>query len=167
MHEIKCAKKFCSINCTVYPLMLHILYYACISYTETQKGGIYLSATGYIQVRAYTSDAQIPLENVTIMITRPDGSAIAMRLTDRSGKIEPIRIDVPNRAASQSPDSGVIPFTAVNIYARLENFEQIEAENVQVFADTVTFQNLEMIPLSELPNSWTKTEVFDTPAQNL
>ena len=55
----------------------------------------------------------------------------------------------------------------VNIYARLENFEQIEAENVQVFAGTVTNQNLEMIPLSELPDKWTKAEIFNTPPQNL
>ena len=45
--------------------------------------------------------------------------------------------------------------------------EQIEAENVQVFAGTVTLQNLEMIPLSELPDKWTKAELFKTPPQNL
>lgn len=101
------------------------------------------------------------------MITRPDGSAIAMRQTDRSGKIPPVEITVPDKASSQSPDSGIVPFTSVNIYARLENFEQIDAENVQVFADTVTFQNLEMIPLSELPEKWNKTEIFNTPPQNL
>lgn len=133
----------------------------------TLKGGISLSATGYIQVHAYTSNAQIPLENVAVMITNPDGTAIAMRLTDRSGRIEPVPITVPDRAASQTPDTGVVPFTNVNIYARLEDFEQIEAEEVQVFADTVTDQNLEMIPLSELPEAWTKAEVFYTPAQNL
>ena len=133
----------------------------------TLKGGISLSATGYIQVHAYTSNAQIPLENVAVMVTNPDGTAIAMRLTDRSGRIEPVPITVPDRAASQTPDTGVVPFTNVNIYARLENFEQIEAEEVQVFADIITDQNLEMIPLSELPEAWTKAEVFYTPAQNL
>lgn len=101
------------------------------------------------------------------MITDPNGSAIAMRQTDRSGKIEPVSISVPDLAASQSPDTGIIPYTTVNIYARLENYEQIEAENVQVFADTVTDQNLEMIPLSEFPDRWTKAEIFRTPAQNL
>lgn len=133
----------------------------------TLKGGILLSATGYIQVHAYTSKARIPLENVAVMITNPDGTAIAMRQTDRSGRIAPVSITVPNRAASQTPDTGVTPFTTVNIYARLENYEQIEAEEVQVFADTVTNQNLEMIPLSELPDAWTKAEIFYTPAQNL
>lgn len=101
------------------------------------------------------------------MITRPNGTAIAMLLTDRSGKTISIPIDVPDKAASQSPATGVVPFTAVNIYARLENYEQISAEGIQVFADTVTLQNLEMIPLAEFPSAWTKTESFTTPAQNL
>ena len=126
-----------------------------------------MSTTGYIQVHAYTSTAQIPLEDVAVMITYPDGSAIAMRLTDRSGLIEPVVISVPDLSASQTPDTGIIPYATVNIYARLENYEQIEAENVQVFAGTVTLQNLEMIPLSELPDKWTKAELFKTPPQNL
>ena len=46
-------------------------------------------------------------------------------------------------------------------------FEQIENESLQVFPDTVTDQNLAMIPLSELPDSWNKTEIFPTPPQNL
>ena len=101
------------------------------------------------------------------MITGQDGNAIAMRLTNRSGQIEPIAIAVPDKTASQTPDTGIVPFTSINVYARLEDYEQIEAENLQIFADMVTVQNLEMIPLSELPDAWTKTEIFRTPAQNL
>jgi len=126
-----------------------------------------LSATGYIQARAFTSRAQIPLEGVAVMVTRPDGTAITMALTDRSGLIAPIQITVPDAASSQAPDTGIVPYTNVNIYARLENYEQIEAEDVQVFPDTVTYQELEMIPLSELPDQWTKAEIFKTPPQNL
>lgn len=90
-----------------------------------------------------------------------------MRSTDRSGRIEPVSVTVPDKAESQRPESGIVPYATVNVYARLENFEQIEAENAQVFADTVTYQNLEMIPLSELPEQWTKAEIFKTPPQNL
>lgn len=126
-----------------------------------------MSATGYIQVHAYTSKANIPLKDVAVMITYPDGSAIAMRQTDRSGLIEPVPITVPDLSAGLTPDTGVIPYATVNIYARLEDYEQIEAENVQVFPNTVTLQNLEMIPLSELPDQWTKAEIFKTPPQNL
>ena len=101
------------------------------------------------------------------MVTTPDGQAIAMRITDKSGKIDPIPITVPDLSSSQTPNTGIVPFASVNIYARLENYEQIESESTQVFADTVTIQDLEMIPLSEFPDQWSKTEIFRTPAQNL
>lgn len=132
------------------------------------KGGIFLSAKGYIQVHTYTSYAQIPLKDVAISITDTSGAAIALRLTNRSGFLDaPIEIDVPDLASSQSPNTGVIPFAVVNLYARLKDYEAIEIENLQIFANTTTLQNLEMIPLSELPQSWNKLEIFDTPPQNL
>lgn len=126
-----------------------------------------MPATGYIQVRAYTSTAQFPLKDVAIALTSADGTAIAMRLTDRSGLITPIEIPVPDRSESLSPDPSEQPFATVNLYAHLRGYEQIEAENLQVFAGTTTLQNLEMIPLSELPGQWNQTAVFNTPPQNL
>ena len=124
--------------------------------------------TGYIQVHAYTSYALIPLKDVAVTVTDTRGSAIAMRLTNRSGQFDvPLEIETPNRSASLSPGSGTVPFTTVNIYARLDDYEAIEAENVQVFANTVTLQNLEMIPLAEFPEKWNKAEIFNTPPQNL
>lgn len=127
-----------------------------------------LSATGYIQVHAYTSFAQIPLSDTAIVIADASGSAIAMRLTNRNGMLDaPIEIAVPDLATSQSPNIDIIPFSVVNLYARHENFEEIEIENLQIFANTTTMQNLEMIPLSELPGTWNKMEIFETPAQNL
>lgn len=126
-----------------------------------------MPSTGYIQVRAYTSTAQFPLQNVAITVTSSDGTAIAMRLTDRNGQVAPIAIPVPDKAESLEPEAGEKPFTSVNLYARLKGYEQVESENLQVFADTTTIQNLEMIPLSELPNRWDQTAIFDTPPQNL
>lgn len=134
---------------------------------EILKGGIPLPDQGYIDVLAYASVAQIPLEDVAITVTSQDGTALAMRLTDRNGAIEPIEIPVPELSAGQTPDTGVVPFTSVNVYARLEGFEQVENENLQVFPNTVTRLNLQLIPLSELPSSWDKVTVFDTPKQNL
>ena len=127
-----------------------------------------MSAIGYIQVHAYTSYAQIPLQDVAVSITDASGAAIALRLTNRSGFFDkPIEIEVPDLSASQTPGTGIIPFAIVNIYARLNKYEAIEIENLQVFANTTTLQNLEMIPLSELPSSWNDLEIFNTPPQNL
>ena len=127
-----------------------------------------MSTTGYIQVHAFTSDARIPLQGVAVTITDPTGSAIAMRLTNRSGTLDaPVEISVPDKAASQTPDTGIVPYSAVNLYARLANYETIEIENLQIFPGTLTVQNLAMIPLAELPESWNRSEIFNTPAQNL
>lgn len=126
-----------------------------------------MPATGYIQVHAYSSFAQLPLQDVAITVTANDGTAIAMRLTDRSGKITPIELPVPELAAGQSPDTGEIPFTTVNLTARLKGYEQIIIQRLQVFPDTLTVQNLELIPLSKMPNAWDQLEDFDTPPQNL
>lgn len=127
-----------------------------------------MSSTGYIQVHAYTSKAQIPLEDVAIAITDPQGNLIAARLTNKSGQLDtPISVTVPDISAGESPDTGIIPYVDVNIFARKESFEQIESESVQVFPQITTVQNIELIPLSELPEDWNKTEIFKTPAQNL
>ncbi len=125
-----------------------------------------MPATGYIQVHAYSSFAQLPLKDVAVTITAEDGTAIAMRLTDRSGRITPVEVPVPERSESQAP--GVqSPFTLVTIHARLKGYAQVQARNVQLFAGTTTLQNLEMIPLSELPDAWDQMEDFETPPQNL
>lgn len=159
-----------TVNCqfsTVNGTRLHLFLLRRIDYGTARKGVIILPATGYIQVRAYASKAQFPLKDVAITVTASDGTAIAMRVTDRNGRISPIAMPVPDKSESQAPDPGERPFAVVNLFARLDGYEQIESENLQVFADTTTIQNLEMIPLAELPGAWNKTEIFDTPPQNL
>ena len=126
-----------------------------------------MPATGFIQLRAYTSTAQFPLKDVAVTVTATDGTAIAMRLTDRNGLITPIEIPVPDREESLQPDPPEQPFAAVNLYARKQGYEQVESENLQVFAGTTTYQDLEMIPLSELPGAWDQAVIYSTPPQNL
>lgn len=119
-------------------------------------------------MRAFTSNARTPLQGVAVVVTDMNGSAIAMRLTNRNGLLDaPIEIDVPDLSASLSPNTGIIPFATVNLYARLENYEEINVENLQVFPNAVTEQYLQLIPLSELPENWNKAETFVTPPQNL
>ena len=126
-----------------------------------------MSATGYIQVNAYESYARLPLKDVAVTITAEDGTAIAMRLTTRSGQILPVEIPIPDLSESQTPDPPERPYAVVNLYAHLRGYEQVEAENLQVFADTITSQDLMMIPLSELPDRWDQTIIYNTPPQNL
>ena len=127
-----------------------------------------MPSTGYIQVRAFVSTAQIPLKDVAVTITDASRNAVAMRLTNRSGQFdEPVPIQTPDTSAGQQPNTDVIPYTVVNLSARLENYEEIDVDNIQIFPETQTVQDLEMIPLSEFPGAWNKVEIFDTNRQNL
>lgn len=126
-----------------------------------------MSEQGYITARAYMSNAQIPLENVAVTILSQDGTAIAMRLTGRSGLTEPVAIPTPDRIDSEAPEMKVRPFTDLTVHAWKSGFEQVTARNVQVFSGVTTVQNLEMVPLSELPDRWDENVLYDTPPQNL
>ncbi len=125
-----------------------------------------MPAFGYIQAKAYTSRAELPLEDAAVSVVDDEGRLLGLRTTDSSGLTTPIRLSVPDLSQSQSPGNSK-PFVTVNLYARAEGYEQVLVRGIQVFADTVTMQELQFIPLSELPGSWNQAEVFDTPPQNL
>lgn len=126
-----------------------------------------MSATGYIQIKAYTSRARIPLADVSVTLYNSDGTVLGFRLTDESGITKRLAVPVPGLSESQQPGQTAAPFTALGLYAKKTGYEQIEIQNLQIFADTVTLQELAMIPLAELPGNWEQAERFDTPPQNL
>ena len=126
-----------------------------------------MSAIGYIHARAFASNAQIPLRDVAVVITAPDDTAIAMRVTDRSGLISVIEIPVPNLSESQEPGAEEKPYALVNMYAYRNGFGPFESRNIQVFAGTTTFQDIKLIPLSQLPRGEEDSMNVDTPPQNL
>ncbi len=125
-----------------------------------------MPAYGYIQAKAYTSRAQLPVEDAAISVVDDQGRLLGLRTTDSSGLTTPIRLEVPDKAQSQSPGNAK-PFATVNLYARGEDYEQVLVRGVQVFPDTVTTQELQFVPLSGLPGSYRQVEVFDTTPQNL
>lgn len=126
-----------------------------------------MAPTGFIQARAYTSNAQLPLSDVAVVVTATDGTAIALRLTNRSGLIDPIEIPVPPLSDSQRPGAEEMPYTQVNLYAYRDGFGSFESRNVQVFADNTTIQDVVLIPLSQLPGDEEESLNTSTPPQNL
>lgn len=102
-----------------------------------------------------------------MVVTATDGTAIAMRLTDRSGLTAPIEIPVPDLSESQEPGADLHPYTQINLYAYHSGYERFVSENIQIFSGTTTYQELEMIPLSEEPYLGSGLVQVDTPPQDL
>lgn len=129
-----------------------------------------MSSQGYLLASAVTSDALIPVEEVTVTVTQKssDGLAelLAIWITDESGKTKLIAIPTPDLAVSQAPSTEK-PFSLVNVTAEHPLYERIVVHDVQIFPETVSIQYLQMIPLNELPEAWDQTETFDIPPQNL
>lgn len=144
---------------------LHIFCLQAYHKSEEDKEGCNISI-GYIQARAFESFAQLPLKDVAVTVTDKSGRLIGMMLTDRSGLTGQIQVTVPEKADSLTPGS-TQPFTLVDLSAHLNGYELIRARDLQLFADTVTYQELEMTPLPELPAQWSQSESFVTPPQNL
>ncbi|MBQ3065930.1 MAG: spore cortex-lytic protein [Clostridia bacterium] len=128
-----------------------------------------MAENGYLTVRTYTSDAELPIEGASVIVTQrtPNGTRLlASRITDRSGNISPIEIAAPNRSESQQ-SGNTSPFSEVDISVDYPNYERILVENAQIFPGVVTQQNLKLIPIEERPEVWNLTEVFQVTAQSL
>lgn len=125
---------------------------------------------GYLIAHVFTSDASIPVPEATVIITQKSKKGLvkllATLITDESGKTQPIAIPTPELAASQAP-SQERPFSIADVTAEHPLYERILVEDVQIFPDTVSVQNLQFIPLDEAPEVWNQTEIFNVLPQNL
>lgn len=130
-----------------------------------------MDGKGILKVRVYTSRAEIPLEQATVVVTqrRPDGNyrLLSVQSTDSSGLIRPVTVDTPMLWESTAPDSPDTPYAQCEIWAQHPGFAVLLVEGVQVFPGVETFQAMELTPLSEGQGSLENTEIRDIPSQNL
>ena len=129
-----------------------------------------MESSGTILAQVYTSRAQIPIAGATVAVTQKgaDGRQrlVAIRISDESGRIEPITVSTPSHDAGLFP-GGQTPFTLCNIWVQSPGFVLLVTEDVQVFPDTETVQALELIPLPEQSPLRSRTEVLRNTPQNL
>ena len=130
-----------------------------------------MDSQGTVVVRLSTSSALIPLQGVTVTITktRPDGTKelLAVRVTNFDGLTDPVMVETPPMAESQSYQNTSVPYAVVDISAQRTGFDRILVKNAQVFPNTETRQELSLIPTPDLPSSFDRTETFVVPPQSL
>lgn len=126
-------------------------------------------STGSIIANVYTSRAQLPLKNAQVSVTSGSGDNLKLlgfRTTNESGQISPIFIDTPELELSLRP-SKTAPFAICDIKITHPFYYSLTITNVQVFADTQTIQNVELIPLEENSKPEDRFISRNTPSQNL
>ena len=130
-----------------------------------------MDSQGTVVVRLSTSSALIPLQGVTVTITktRPDGTKelLAVRVTNFDGLTDPVMVETPPMAESQSYQNTSIPYAVVDIRVERTGFDRVLVKNAQVFSNTETRQELSLIPTPDLPSSFDRTETFVVPPQSL
>lgn len=149
----------------------------CVSYLSgarhrmmVSERGNAMGSEGKILVRVSAAENAIPLEGVTVVITRRGSGAVlellGLRSTNADGQTTPVPVSTPDRELSESP-SGEKSWSSVDITANTPGFERVIVENVQVFPGVTTIQDFALIPLEDYPDQWSKTEVFDVTPQEL
>ena len=130
-------------------------------------------AMGTLAVRVYTSQAQIPVEGATVVVTAPGTNGkrklLSVQATDRSGEIRAISIPAPETAESTSPiEAGSpAPFAVCDVWAEHPGYAMLEAEGVQIFPGVETLQTMELTPLPWGQSSLQNLDVREITPQNL
>ena len=131
------------------------------------------NTTGTLLVQVYTSRAELPVRDATVVVIRraPSGKyeLISIQSTDSSGMTKPITVETPPLLESTEPNNiPGPPFAQCDIWAEHPNYAMLLVEGVQVFPGVQTIQSMKLCPLSGAGSSLTdQCGVWDIPPQNL
>ncbi len=126
-------------------------------------------AIGYINVRVTTSRALYPLEDAFVSVTKNEQDKVSLlgfRVTDKDGKTETIIVETPDIELSQQPNNSN-SFTSCNIRIDHPQYYSLIINDVQIFAENITLQEVELIPLEENATINSRIKSINIPAQNL
>lgn len=130
-----------------------------------------MSAYGTIIARVFTSEAIVPLPGAMVSFTKQNAAGerilIALRMTNFDGLTDPVIIETPDFSQSQQYAPDAVPYSTVDVEVEAPDFDRVRVENAQVFADRQTIQRFLLIPTPDLPDSYTRTEIFIIPAHPL
>ena len=126
-------------------------------------------AKGYIIARAYTSRGIIPIANANVSVTSvADGGRVLLgfRVTDENGLTTPIELETPDVDLSLEPNQEQ-GFAAYNIRIEHPDFYTYFVRDAQVFPNTTTVQNAELVPIEAQTSPQDAVEEFQVTPQNL
>ncbi len=126
---------------------------------------------GRLKVRVYTSQAELPVEGATVVVTQSGKAGkytlLSVQISDSSGLVRPIEISTPASNESTSPNQNGAAFALCNVWAEHPGYAMLQVEGVQIFPGVETLQDMELIPLAEGQSSLQQRDIRQMTAQAL
>ena len=126
---------------------------------------------GGFAVRAYSSNAVIPVPDAQVSVTKTDDDGnrrlVAILKTDKSGLTDVFKLPAPDIVNSLSPDGEGQPFETYDVTIYQPVYYTTDVKNVQIFDKNFTTLPVELIPLPEDANPAIKVQRVDITSQNL
>ena len=132
-----------------------------------------MPAFGILQVRVFTSIAELPLAGATVIVARPTDSGkyalVSVQQTDSSGMIHPVPLSTPAIAQSCSPSAGDAPppFALCDVWAEMSGYAMQSAHDIQIFPGVDTLQEFRLPPLEQGQTDLSQRTSHTTPAHDL
>lgn len=105
---------------------------------------------------------------VTVTETNDKGEELlAFRITDENGKTDIIEIATPDMELSLDENNTEKTYRSVNVKVEKDGFVIFIIKNVQIFANRLSEQNVEMIPLPEKSEYDEYVNTYTVTPQNL
>lgn len=107
---------------------------------------------GFLIVSVTSARGSFPISgaNVRIYSTENDGTQLLYTLvTDESGKTVKVALDAPPFSASQSPDSGIVPYARYIIDTDYSGYYSVQNINAPIYSGITSIQNVSLIPITE------------------
>lgn len=118
---------------------------------------------GYIAVNVRTGDDADPIVGAAVTVSSiHDGKRLFIKsgMTDISGRTELFEVPVPPAEYSQSPDTGMRPYSLFDISVKADGFFNARSVDVPAFEGITSVQNFSMIPVPLLMRSDDETVTY-------
>ncbi len=110
---------------------------------------------GYLVVAVSDARGAFPVEGAQVRIystNEGDAELLYTLSTDESGRTPDIELPAPPFEASQTPDSGVVPYALYTIDTDYDGYYSVQNINAPVFPGIRSIQNVALVPITANQN---------------
>lgn len=103
---------------------------------------------GYLIVNVYSGTIANPVKNATVTISK-DEQEIISTTTNEDGQTEMITLDTVSKSYSEEEQNEIRPYETYNILVTALGLTNTKVENVQIFEDITSIQNVYLTSIDE------------------